>query len=78
MSLTACVLCHHEALRPRWVGDLLMTHCDLCGCLYIPEPAPAAGVSAGPQSPRDLDGRAHRSSGPAVPATVSPLSLAVA
>lgn len=76
MSLTACALCHREALRTRWIGGLQATFCDLCGCLYIPEPAAVVGVSTEVAPPRGLDAHAHQSSGPTDPATVSPLSLA--
>lgn len=72
-----CALCHHEALRTRWIGGLQGTFCELCGCLYLPESAPVVGVSTEVCAPLGLDAHAHQSSRPAVPATVSQLSLAV-
>lgn len=40
MSALACSLLRHD-LQPRWVHDVLAMYCHTCGCLFIPDHAPA-------------------------------------
>lgn len=73
MTLTACVLCHYQDLRPRWLGGVLATWCESCGCLYFSASALPEGVST-----LLLPGDRHapRSSGTAVPAPFARLQIA--
>lgn len=59
MSFESCYLCHRNAFRDRWIGDLHALVCDMCGAIYLCHRTPRAAPVTVPVVPPVQRGWPH-------------------